>query len=520
MKDLLTGLALFALALCSCQQNNDICPVIETEVDGPKVMYVDCRTEVRTMAAMKALAKDCAAQGMNAMLVEWEATFPFEKHATLKNQYAFTKEEVCDFVSYCNELGLDVIPLQNCIGHSEYILRHERYSQLRESQVDPSQVCPLKISQAVPVFKEIFAEVAALHPSQYFHIGADETYLLGQCRDCAEYAAEYGKSKLFVEYVKAMCQIVLDMGKTPVMWADIILAHPEAVAELPKELIFIDWNYGWDINKFGKLENLLEVGVNMWGATALRSGPDNIYLTQWSKHFNNLATFVPFGREHGYNGFVQTSWSTSGTYGFHYDLAHEIINMQPVRLVYPESGFKILLAATSQAFNNTEPIDPETFVKKYASEKYGFGDEDAQTLWDYFQMPQYVVSSRTGKASDGRSIADVLDECRAMRARIVHFVPKANKDEIRHFVLMLDIRINYLEYKLCESVFESSDYTEEMRDALESTMKRVCAEGRRIDRRFAALNKGYLKRGEIRYMTSFRAEKMEAFLKNLENNQE
>lgn len=214
-----------------------------------KVMYVDFRAEVHTVDALKQLAKKVAAEGFTAMLLEYEATFPFEKHATIQNRYAFTKDEITGLVAYCKDLGLDVIPLQNCMGHMQYILRHDRYAALREDSKDMSQVCPLAIKQAVPVFKEIFAEVAALHPSKYFHIGCDETFLLGSCKKCAAYAKEHGKSKLFVEYVKAMCEIVLDMGKIPVIWADIILKYPENLGELPEELVYLDWNYGWDVNK-------------------------------------------------------------------------------------------------------------------------------------------------------------------------------------------------------------------------------------------------------------------------------
>lgn len=508
---------LLTAALClSCKGPVRTLPSTEEQVPGPKVMYVDCRAEVRTMKALKEQARRCAAQGMNAMIMEWEATFPFESNATLKNPYAFTKEEIRDFVEYCSSLGLEVIPLQNCFGHCEYILRHERYWSIREDRKNPSQVCPLKVSKAIPIFKDIFAEVAALHPSKYFHIGCDETFLLGSCRDCSAFAATHGKSHLFVDYVKEMCRIVLDMGKIPVMWADIITAHPEAIDELPKELIFIDWNYGWNVNKFGSIDTVIDAGVHMWGATALRSGPDNLYLTQWAKHFENLRSFVSFGREHGYRGFVQTSWSTSGAYGFHYDLGNEILNIQPVRLVYPESGFNILVAATARAFNQAEPFEAESFVREYASEIYGFGEADAATLWDYFQMPQDPVSTLTGKASDGRSIDEVLEECLTMRSRLAA-LPRArsNREEIAHYLLMLDIRINYLKFKSCEAIFESAGYEESQRQALADRMKKVCSEGRKIDKRFASLNKGYLKPGEIRYLTSFRGAKMEAFLRAL-----
>lgn len=480
-----------------------------------KAMYVDFRTQVHTVEAIKALAKQVAEKGMNTLIFEYEATFPFEKHATLKNNYAFTKDEIRDLVSYCEGLGLDVIPLQNCMGHMQYLLQHERYAALREDPKDVSQVCPLRIGEAVPIFKEIFSEVAALHPSRYFHIGCDETFLLGSCAECSAYAAKYGKSKLFVEYVKAMCEIVHEMGKTPVIWADIILKHPENLSELPDDLVYMDWNYGWNVNQFGPLSNLTEANKTIWGASALRSYPDDLFLTQWMKHFNNLRDFVPFARKSGYAGMVQTSWSTSGIYSYVYGTGNEILRLVPNRSVYPESGFNILIEATAWAYNHDEALDPESFVRAYAKNQYGFNEEDAGALWSYFTMPQEVVSVRNGKDAKGTPIPELIATAQQMRARLAALSPKSHKQEIAHLLLMLDIRINYLEFKQCESEFESGSYDGTTQKALAERMTRICKSGREIDKRLWRLNKHYLKPGEIHYLASLRGDKMNAFLKSL-----
>ncbi|MFR6033301.1 MAG: hypothetical protein ACLUKN_09090 [Bacilli bacterium] len=123
------------------------------------------------------------------------------------------------------------------------------------------------------------------------------------------------------------------------------MKYPKVAHELPKNLVFVDWNYGWSPNHFGNLENLFKFGATVWGAPALRSSPDNIYLVDWMKHFNNLATFIPFAKSKGYKGIIDTSWSTSGLYGFYYDNNNEILEMYPVRQVYPMSGFQILIDA-------------------------------------------------------------------------------------------------------------------------------------------------------------------------------
>lgn len=487
-----------------------------------RAFHVDFRTEVMTPEALDALAENLSQKGFNAVVMEWEATFPFDKHATLCNQNAFTRQEVENFVSRCGALGVDVIPLQNCFGHCEYILRHDRYRALREDKKEVSQVCPLRIGEATAVFSEIFAEVAALHPSKYFHIGADETYLLGHCKDCAKAAeTEKGKSKLFVDYVDAMCRIVSGMGKTPVIWADIILKYPQAVDRLPKDLIFVDWNYGWEPDRFGKLDNLFRAGVRMWGATALRSGPDNIYLTQWEKHFNNLATFIPFARQKGYTGMIQTSWSTSGLYGFHYDMGNEVVNMQPVRLVYPASGFNILLDAYARAVNDTEPLDPRKFVMDYGQTRYGLTAGDAEVLWAYFTLPQYpvVIHGKQPRDERGTPLEQALNDCLSLRDRFSRVVPQRGRADFDHYALMLDIRINYLKFKQVEAIYESSSYNRSQAPALAARLDALLQEESRLDKRFETLNTGYLKPNEVILLNDFRKEKMKMLYLWINGNQ-
>lgn len=483
-----------------------------------RAFYVDCRTQVMKMSAIKALASDLSKKGINTLVIEYEATFPFQQHATLCNEYAYTEAEVKDLVSHCTQLGIDIIPLQYCFGHSEYILRHNRYAHLREDNKEISQVCPLKINEAKKVFGEIFREVARLHPSKYFHIGADETYLLGHCEKCSAIAANEGKSRLFVDYIKAMSAIVLEMGKTPIIWADIILMYPEAVHELPKELIFVDWNYGWEPDHFGKLENLFTTGAEIWGASSLRSGPDNVYLTQWEKHFNNLSIFIPFAREKNFQGMIQTSWSTSGIYGFHYDNDWEILSMQPIRNVYPMSAFNVLIDAYCTAVNFTKPLDGHQFVIDYAQTRYGLNKAEGEILWEYFIMPQEVIT-RQRVDMKGTPIAAVLDNCVRLRDKFNKLNPKKNKEEFEHYRLMLDLRINHVAFRKVEYAFESSSYNRSQAARLLNELRPLIDEADKLDRRFVELNKDYLKEDQLEYINFIRNEKMKAMCRWLKNNQ-
>lgn len=454
-----------------------------------KGIYIDMRTQVMTLPALKSTVKKAASEGINTVIMEYEATFPFDRHATLCNAYHFTTDEVSDLVQYCSSLGVDVIPLQNCFGHCEYILQHDRYATLRESKNDMSQVCPTHIDEAKQVFREIFHEVARLHPSPYFHIGADETRLLGNCKHCKQKMEKQGISKLFVDYVKEMCKLVQEMGKRPIIWGDMILQHPEALNELPPETVIIDWNYGWNPKHFGNVDTLVEQGFTVWGASSLRSSPDNIYLTQWSKHFENLSTFIPFAREHGYKGFINTSWSTSGRYGYIFDNGWEVIDLQPVRQVYPLNGFDILQRAYADALKS-EKWDAKSFISKYGKEHFAFDEAGVKTLTDYLFMPQEMISL---PQTDIVKIEQILKQCTNIRQCFRELTPKRNTEDFYHLQLMLDIRINYLKFKQAEKVIETDQFNASLRKPYAEKLKRLIQESEILRKQYKRLNARYLK---------------------------
>ncbi len=462
-----------------------ICALSAWNAEGfdVRAFHIDMRTQVMTPEALRSVADKAAAGGLNTIIMEWEATFPFEENSTLCNSLAYSRSEVDGFISYCEGLGIDVIPLQNCFGHCEYILRHQRYAALRESWTDYSQVCPLKKELARQVFSSIFKEIASAHPSRYMHIGCDETLLLGYCRKCREEDV----SRIFVDYVSLMCSIVKDLGKTPVIWGDMILKHPEYLRDLPKDLIIADWNYGWSADHFGDVDAILDAGYEMWGAAALRSNPDNIYLTSWPAHLANIEEYIPYCREKGFTGIIETSWSTSGGYGYIKDCTADVIELQPIRQVYPLSAFGLLQEAFCEAVSKPG-FEARAFVRQYASSHFGLCSEDAlKTFEDYFFTPQNTV---TDKGFNENKIATELSSAQDVLARMGEIRVKGTaRDDWHQLVLALEIRVNYLKFKQLEYLAEFGG-----KNAVNaSDFKPLLREASRLRRRFTRLNGWYLK---------------------------
>ncbi len=456
------------------------------------------RSHVQTMAEM----------GLNTLLIEWEASFPYQKHAIIPNQYAYTSQEIKSFIGYCKTLGIDVIPLQQCFGHIEYILQHERYAHLREDQTDLCQLCPSKIEEALLEFKGIFKEIAEAHPSPYIHIGGDETYLLGHCKVCQEKAKEFGKSKLYVDYFKQIAEMVVKMGKRPLIWADMLLKHPETVHEMPKESVFVDWNYGWATNRFGELSKIKENQFEFWGAPALRSHPDNHSLTRWENHFNNLRDYLPFTRQSGFKGIILTSWSTSGLYGYQWANTGEVSEIYPNRRVYPLPAFRILLEAFSFAIQQEDRFVPKNFVIQYAQSRFGLTSREGGLLWD-------ALTEEAVAIEPGCRVAPILKKSKKALAVIQKLKPNSNREEFEHLRLMTETRVNYLQFKKLEEEVNSKNFKDSLRSRKVVELKKILKVAEKLNQRFLKLNCKNLYPGELKEETDYRLQKLRRLLKRL-----
>jgi len=485
-------LLLILLAVCmrilpaTCQEN------IQAKYDfAIKGFHLDLRIQVMTMDALRNFVSKLKQSGINTLIMEWEATYPFSKHPLISNKYAYSKNEIESFIKYCMDAGIDVIPLQQSFGHVEYILQHYRYARLREDQKNYSQVCPLQPALNKKLFTDLFTELAATHPSKYFHIGGDETYLLGHCPLCRRKAAKEGVSKLYIDHIRMLCDIVIKLGKHPVLWADIALKYPQALQLLPKETIFIDWNYGWDMNRFGDHQKLLQSGFEIWGAPALRSHPDNYFLAMWEKHFNNIRDFVSAARKMHYKGIVMTAWSTSGEYDAIWESSTDVIDLYATRHVYPITGFNMLVAAYAESLRSPGPLSPESFIEKYCKENYGFNKEQSVALWKALKTAPFEVEQGTVISSTKISMSELLDSARMAAKILSSLQPEKNQEEFEQYRLMADIRVQYLSYEAIENQVNSTSFTEDQLEGVLQQLKQQVANAVNIDRRFIALNKNY-----------------------------
>jgi hypothetical protein len=187
--------------------------------------------------------KTLAGLGYNTIVWEVENNIRWETCPECVSPDAFTKAEFKDILAYSRSLGLEPIPLLQTIGHCEYVLKNERYKPLAEMPGRIDQYCPRNpdvvpfLRKWIDEYLDVFGQV------EYFHLGADEAYTLGECPRCRAYAAEHSLSELYIDHMNAMSRPLIDRGIRPVIWGDMLLHHPEALDRLSRKIVIFDWLY-------------------------------------------------------------------------------------------------------------------------------------------------------------------------------------------------------------------------------------------------------------------------------------
>ena len=219
---------------------------------------------------------------INAILLEVEDKFQYQCAPEVAVEGAYTKEQFQELSACCESLFIQVIPKLQALGHVDYILKHERFAGLREKD-HPFQFCP-RNEEAHALWRSMASELFECFPGHdFFHIGADETANLGECPICEKHS----KADNYIHMVRGAIDHVLENGRQPIMWEDILRnAHGnldedevEATWELGERCILNYWRYDPRIGEraLPVLPRYLDRGMKVWGASAFfGAGPTMI----------------------------------------------------------------------------------------------------------------------------------------------------------------------------------------------------------------------------------------------------
>lgn len=140
--------------------------------------------------------------------------------------------------------GLDVVPFVNVLSHMEGFLYCQEGQPMAEEPMRGMQANPWHPGSQETV-RRILEGVLAAFDSEVVHLGGDEAAQLGRHPDSARFleGSGDGKAAAYAAHIGPLCERVLQSGRRPALWADMVLEHPEAADGIPEQTMLFDWQY-------------------------------------------------------------------------------------------------------------------------------------------------------------------------------------------------------------------------------------------------------------------------------------
>ncbi|WP_316809682.1 glycoside hydrolase family 20 zincin-like fold domain-containing protein [Pedobacter heparinus] len=150
-----------------------------------------------------------------------------------------TIADVKELDAYAARYHMELVGSFQSFGHFSNILSLPQYQSMGETSTMISPLDP----KARHFLESVITEMCAAFSSPYFNVNCDETFDLGKGKS-KKYTDSVGVAKFYADHLKFLYDVVKKNGKKLMMWGDIALQHEEILDMLPKDIVYMTWEYG------------------------------------------------------------------------------------------------------------------------------------------------------------------------------------------------------------------------------------------------------------------------------------
>ncbi|MCC7194492.1 MAG: family 20 glycosylhydrolase [Gemmatimonadaceae bacterium] len=266
------------------------------------------RGPIPTLEFQKKQIRTFAAYKLNVYSPYYEHTFEYASQPLVSPPGgAMSQDDARELVAYARKYHIEVVPEQEAFGHLHHMLKYDIYGELAETShghvLAPGQ------SGSLDVIRQWFAELDSVFPSQFVHIGADETFELG-LGQTRERVQRDSLGAVYIAFLKDIEAAIRKPGKRYLFWGDIAQGSPALVKSLPRDMIAVAWNY-WSFGNFDRsIKPFTDAGIETWVAPGVNNW-NRVYPNN-DVALRNIQAFVRDGQRLGAKGMLNTNWDDDG----------------------------------------------------------------------------------------------------------------------------------------------------------------------------------------------------------------
>ncbi|OZJ04578.1 hypothetical protein BZG36_02777 [Bifiguratus adelaidae] len=213
------------------------------------------RNGVMQVDSVYFILRSMALMGLNMLQLYTEDTFEVENEpffGYLRGRYS--QKELASIDDYAYDLGIEVIPCIQTLGHMGQMLQWPRYTYLR----DTYEVLLAGSEDTYDFLEKLIKAATAPFRSKRIHIGMDEAHGVGEGR-YRQFFGYRDSTQVFVEHLARVNEICKRMDLQPMIWSDMLFclatknntlqgyyesnAPPELNDSIPPEIDLVYWDY-------------------------------------------------------------------------------------------------------------------------------------------------------------------------------------------------------------------------------------------------------------------------------------
>ena len=307
---------------------------------GPLPTMRYFRRRIRTIAAFK----------MNGYSPYMENTFVSPTDPLPAPLDGITPKQLGELARYAARFHVALIPEQQTFAHMHNTLKYERYAAMAELPhgflLSPANPAGLAYAERL-----VRQELAVVPHPPFFHIGSDETAMLGDGQSAAM-VKKLGKARVYADHIDALAATIAPSGARTMLWDDGVEADPAIAPLLPRNVVLINWHYGNDRSFTKYIDLVAKDGFQQMVAP----GANN-----WSEIFPDLDTAIPNerrfideGKAAHVLGLFQTVWHDDG------------------ETLYATTWYPVLYAAADAW--DARDLSPRVFARAFPHAFFGSDD--------------------------------------------------------------------------------------------------------------------------------------------------
>ena len=208
-----------------------------------RAYHLDLKRAMPRLDYLESFTDRLGALGYNALLLEVEDKFTYREHPGLAHETALDFPTWSRLAERWRNKGFELIPMVQTLGHAEYVLTKAGYEHLREQPNVDSVYDPVSQEVQALLASQIDDLVACFKPERFVHIGGDETHGLGGGEKSRPIVDREGVGGLYLQHMRPVFDRVRGHELRPMIWCDILLAHPEIVGQFERDLVMTEWDY-------------------------------------------------------------------------------------------------------------------------------------------------------------------------------------------------------------------------------------------------------------------------------------